>query len=39
MFNVAVIRLKDLVRIILLGIIIVVLIILCKNLFKIVNVK
>ena len=34
MFNVAVIRLKDLVRIFLLGIIIVVLIIFCKNLFK-----
>lgn len=34
MFNVAVIRLKDLVRIFLLGIIIVVLIILCKNLLK-----
>ena len=35
MFKVAVIRLKDLVRIFLLGIIIVVLIILCKNLLKI----
>ena len=34
MFNVAVIRLKDLVRIFLLGIIIIVLIIFCKNLFK-----
>lgn len=35
MFNVAVIRLKDLVRFFLLGIIIVVLIILCKNMLKI----
>ena len=34
MFNVAVIRLKDLVRIFLIGIIIVVLIIFCKNLLK-----
>ena len=34
MFNVAVIRLKDLVRFLLLGIIIVVLIVFCKKLFK-----
>ena len=39
MFNVAVIRLKDLVRIFLLGIIIVVLIVFCKNLLKIIKLE